>query len=371
MIELKNITKKFDKQTAVKDLNMKIEKGSITMFIGPSGCGKTTTLKMINRLIEPTSGDILIHGKSVVDMEAVKLRRSIGYVIQEIGLFPHFSVYENIAVVPRLLNWEEKRIKERVDELLHLVTLDPSYAQKYPMQLSGGEQQRVGLARALAADPEILLMDEPFGAIDPINRLKLHDSFLEIQEEIKKTIIFVTHDINEAIKLGDKIAIMNKGTLVQYDETDEILHNPKNEFVENLLGRDRSLKALSLEKTKGFVTHEGYVITGPNDDQGSLREKMKKTRSEQAFILDENGRLLGRKILVTKKTGKQEMIQDSNPVVVDRNNNLVEALSKMLESGEHQLPVVSGRGKFMGVINLSHIFAEVTAAEAKNTIKGA
>lgn len=371
MIELKNITKKFGKQTVVNNLNMKIEKGNITMFIGPSGCGKTTTLKMINRLIEPTSGDILIQDKSVVDMEAVKLRRRIGYVIQEIGLFPHFSVYENIAVVPHLLNWEEDRIKERVEELLHLVTLDPSYAQKYPLQLSGGEQQRVGLARALAADPDVLLMDEPFGAIDPINRLKLHDSFLEIQEEIKKTIIFVTHDINEAIKLGDKIAIMDQGILVQYDETDEILRNPKNEFVENLLGRDRSLKALALEKTKSFVTQDGYLVAGPNDDQRSLWEKMKKAHSEQAFILDESGRLIGRKILVAKKTGKQELIQDNNPVVVDRNNNLIEALSTMLESGEHQLPVVSGRGKFVGVINLSHIFAEVTAAETKKAIKGA
>jgi len=370
LIELKNITKKFGKQTAVKNLNLKVEKGNITMFIGPSGCGKTTTLKMINRLIEPTSGDILVQGKSVVDMEAVKLRRSIGYVIQEVGLFPHFSVFDNIAVVPRLLEWEESRIEERVEELLHLVTLDSSYAQKYPLQLSGGEQQRVGLARALAADPEVLLMDEPFGAIDPINRLKLHDSFLEIQEEIKKTIIFVTHDINEAVKLGDKIAIMSEGNLVQYDDVEEILQNPKNEFVENLLGRDRSLKALTLEKTKNFVTQDDYLIISPNDDQQSLRQKIKKSQFEQAFILDENGRLIGRKILEVKK-GNEELIHDHNPVVVDRNNNLIEALSTMLESGEHQLPVVNSKGKFTGVINLSSIFAEVSEAETKKEVKGA
>jgi len=372
LIELKNITKKFGKTTAVHNLNLEIEKGTITMFIGPSGCGKTTTLKMINRLIEPTSGDILINNQSVVDMEAVKLRRSIGYVIQETGLFPHFTVYDNIAVVPRLLKWDENKIKERIEELLDLVTLDTSYAQKYPLQLSGGERQRVGLARALAANPEVLLMDEPFGAIDPINRLKLHDSFLEIQEEIKKTIIFVTHDINEAIKLGEKIAIMDNGELVQYDEVNEILQNPENEFVENLLGRDRSLKALALEKTKNFVIQDGFLTAGLNEDQETLREKIRNSQSEHAFILDERGRLKGRKTLqMSKRTGKFELVHDSDPVVVDRNNNLIEALSKMLESGEHQLPVVNSKGKFVGVVNLSSIFAEVTEAETKKEVKGA
>lgn len=372
MIEFKDVTKKFGKQTAVNNLNLKIDKGAITMFIGPSGCGKTTTLKMINRLIEPTSGDILINGKSAVEMEAVKLRRSIGYVIQETGLFPHYSVYDNIAVVPRLLHWDEKQIRDRVDELLHLVTLDSSYARKYPLQLSGGERQRVGLARALAADPEVLLMDEPFGAIDPINRLKLHDSFLEIQEEIKKTIIFVTHDINEAIKLGDKIAIMNQGNLVQYDEVNEILQNPENEFVENLLGRDRSLKALALEKTKHFISKEGFLTATLHEEKHALAEKIKNSRSEHAFILDEGGRLRGRQTLqISKKTGKYELITDNNPVVLDRNNNLVEALSKMLESGEHQLPVVNSKGKFVGVLSLSSIFAKVTEAESEHVNKGA
>ena len=372
MIELRNVTKKFSKEAAVNNLNMKIDKGTITMFIGPSGCGKTTTLKMINRLIEPTSGDILINGRSTVEMEAVKLRRGIGYVIQETGLFPHFTVYDNIAVVPRLLQWDEKKIADRVDELLYLVTLDSSYTGKYPLQLSGGERQRVGLARALAADPEVLLMDEPFGAIDPINRLKLHDSFLEIQEEIKKTIIFVTHDINEAIKLGDKIAIMNQGNLVQYDEVNEILQNPMNEFVENLLGRDRSLKALALEKTKDFICKEGFLTADFREEKQDLSEKIKNSCSEHAFILDDEGRLKGRKTLqISKSTGKYELISDNNPVVLDRNNNLVEALSKMLESGEHQLPVVNSKGKFVGVLNLSSIFAEVTEAETSNKIKGA
>src|SRR6056297_3759642 len=202
-----------------------MEAGKITMLIGPSGCGKTTTLKMINRLIDSTEGDILIDDQSIYDLDAVALRRSIGYVIQETGLFPHMNVFDNIAVVPRLLRWNEEKIKNRVEELLDLVTLNSSYTMKYPLQLSGGESQRVGLARALAADPEILLMDEPFGAIDPINRAKLHESFISSQEKLGKTIVFVTHDINEAIKLGDKIAIIRDGKLVQHADSNEILYN--------------------------------------------------------------------------------------------------------------------------------------------------
>ncbi|MDD4765706.1 MAG: ABC transporter ATP-binding protein, partial [Atribacterota bacterium] len=225
-IELKNVTKRFGNDVAVDKLNLQMEKGTITMLIGPSGCGKTTTMKMINRLVQLDEGEIKLEGTSVYDIDPVQLRRTIGYVIQEIGLFPHFTVYDNIATVPRLLKWDESKIKKRVEELLDMVTLDSSYAYRYPLQLSGGERQRVGLARALGADPEVLLMDEPFGAIDPINRLKLHDSFLEIQDEIKKTIVFVTHDINEAIKLGDKVAIIRDGKLVQYANSTEILYNP-------------------------------------------------------------------------------------------------------------------------------------------------
>ncbi|GAJ01008.1 unnamed protein product, partial [marine sediment metagenome] len=259
MIELTNVTKKFGNKTAVNNFSLHIEKGSLTMFIGPSGCGKTTTLRMINRLTPYDKGNIVIDGTSVNDIDPVELRRNIGYVIQEIGLFPHLTVFENVAIVPRLLKWEQKKIEQRVREILELVTLDQSFAQKYPLQLSGGEKQRVGLARALAAEPEILLMDEPFGAIDPINRLKLQDSFLEIQEEIKKTIVFVTHDINEAIKLGDKIAIINEGNLIQYDNVSKILSDPANEFVENLLGQDRNIKALSLEKAKDYVLKDGFI----------------------------------------------------------------------------------------------------------------
>ena len=330
------------------------------MFIGPSGCGKTTTLRMINRLTPYDKGNIIVNGTSINDIDPVELRRNIGYVIQEIGLFPHLTVFENVAIVPRLLKWEQKKIEQRVEELLELVTLDQSFAQKYPLQLSGGERQRVGLARALAAEPEILLMDEPFGAIDPINRLKLQDSFLEIQEEIKKTIVFVTHDINEAIKLGDKIAIIDKGNLIQYDDVSQILSNPANEFVENLLGQDRNIKALSLEKAKDYVLKEGFITVLDTESPDAVKEKLIDKNIEIAFSLDEDNHLISRFVLEKEtKTKKQKFIHDSEPWIIERQNNIKETLSKMLEIGEKQLPVVNRKKEFVGIIKLSNIFEEV------------
>lgn len=365
MIEYRNIVKRFGELVAVNNLNLSIEKGTITMLIGPSGCGKTTSLKMVNRLIEPDEGDILINGESIFDLDPVKLRRGIGYVIQEIGLFPHYSVFDNIAIVPRLHKWDENKIKERVYEVLDIVTLNSSYADKYPRQLSGGERQRVGLARALAADPEILLMDEPFGAIDPINRLTLQESFLEIQEEIKKTIIFVTHDINEAIKLGDRIVIMNKGSLVQYDTVSEILSNPANEFVENLLGQDRQLKALSLKKAKSYVVNEGYITVDVDVDRERVRKELEDKNLIIAYIVDSQNRLRGRYYIDRAKKigGIHPLVYERKPYRVERNTNLTETLSRMLEYGEKRLPVVSRGGRFVGVIDFEAIFKEVEQAK--------
>ena len=360
MIKLTNISKTFGEKIAVNNLSLHIEKGSLTMFIGPSGCGKTTTLRMINRLTPYDKGNIIVNGTPIADVDPVELRRNIGYVIQEIGLFPHLSVFENIAIVPRLLKWEQKKIEQRVEELLELVTLDQSFTYKFPLQLSGGERQRVGLARALAAEPEILLMDEPFGAIDPINRLKLQDSFLEIQEEIKKTIVFVTHDINEAIKLGDKIAIINEGNLIQYDNVSKILSDPANEFVENLLGQDRSIKALSLEKTKDFITKDGFITVLVTELPENVMKKLQDKDVRLAFVLDEDNHLTGRFLFEKPtKTKKQKFIYDPDPWIAERQNNLNETLSKMLEAGEKQLPVVNRKKKFVGLIRLSDIFEEV------------
>lgn len=357
-IELKNVTKRFGNDVAVDNLSLQMEKGTITMLIGPSGCGKTTTMKMINRLVPLDEGEIQLDGTSVYDIDEVHLRRTIGYVIQEIGLFPHFTVYDNIATVPRLLKWDENKIKKRVEELLDMVTLDSSYAYRYPLQLSGGERQRVGLARALGADPEVLLMDEPFGAIDPINRLKLHDSFLEIQEEIKKTIVFVTHDINEAIKLGDKIAILRDGKLAQYADSTEILYNPANKFVENLLGQDRSLKALTLKRTKDFISSEEIVTVSEDTSENSISKLLQEKNQIVAFVLDKNNKLVGRYWLEKTKKDKFEINYDKNPVQTEQNNTLNESLSTMFSSGEKLLPVVNRRNKFMGVIRLDQIFEE-------------
>ncbi|MBO8141476.1 MAG: ABC transporter ATP-binding protein [Firmicutes bacterium] len=247
IIVFDGVTKTYAAKTAVDNLNLEINHGQTCVFIGPSGCGKTTSLRMINRLVEPTSGRILIDGKPNDSARPEELRRQIGYVIQGVGLFDHLTVAQNVGIVPRLLGWPKQRIDERVDELLTLVGLDPAVNRnKFPRQLSGGEQQRVGVARALAADPPILLMDEPFGALDPITRERLQDELIRIQQVVKKTIVFVTHDIHEAIKLADRIAIMRNGRLVQYDTPEAILWRPADEFVQEFVGTDRVLKALGL-----------------------------------------------------------------------------------------------------------------------------
>ena len=252
MIEFKDVSKTYagSDRAVVKDLTFSIPDGDICVLVGPSGCGKTTSMRMVNRLIEPSSGEILIDGEPNTKMSGTQLRRKIGYAIQQIGLFPHRKISDNIATVPNLLGWDKDRIASRVDELLELVSLDPEqYRGRYPAELSGGQQQRVGVARAMAADPPIMLMDEPFGAVDPITRDRLQNEFLHIQEDIKKTIVFVTHDIDEAIKMGDKIAILKEGgILAQYDTPENILVNPASEFVESFVGGDRVLKRLSLTR---------------------------------------------------------------------------------------------------------------------------
>ena len=250
MIEFKEVSKTYpgSDEAVVNDLSFEVPEGEICVLVGPSGCGKTTTMRMVNRLIEPSQGQILIDGESNTEMSGTKLRRKIGYAIQQIGLFPHRTISENIGTVPGLLDWDKRRTKERVDELLDLVGLEPDdYRNRYPAELSGGQQQRVGVARAMAADPPIMLMDEPFGAVDPITRTRLQEEFLRIQEDIKKTIVFVTHDIDEAIKMGDKIAILKQGGfLAQFDTPENILSNPDSEFVSSFVGADRVLKRLSL-----------------------------------------------------------------------------------------------------------------------------
>ncbi len=252
MIEFRHVSKTYpgSENPVVNDLSFEVLDGEICVLVGPSGCGKTTSMRMVNRLIEITGGEILIDGEPNTAMSGTRLRRKIGYAIQQIGLFPHRTIADNIGTVPTLVGWDKGRIKNRVDELLDLVGLSPDdYRDRYPAELSGGQQQRVGVARALAADPPIMLMDEPFGAVDPITRARLQDEFLHIQENIRKTIVFVTHDIDEAIKMGDKIAILKQGgVLAQYDTPENILSRPDSEFVSSFVGGDRVLKRLSLTR---------------------------------------------------------------------------------------------------------------------------
>jgi osmoprotectant transport system ATP-binding protein len=249
-LEFRNVSRRYGDVLAVNDLSFSVPAGQICVLVGPSGCGKTTSLKMVNRLIEPTSGQILIGGQDVMERDPIELRRSIGYVIQQVGLLPHLTVGQNVAVVPRLLGWDAARQRQRIDELLELVGLDPiAYRDRYPGQLSGGERQRVGVARALAVDPPLMLMDEPFGAVDPIVRDRLQNELLRLQERLAKTIVFVTHDIDEAIKMGDLVAVLQVGgVLAQFGPPQEILANPASDFVARFVGVDRGLKRLSLTR---------------------------------------------------------------------------------------------------------------------------
>ena len=279
MIEIAELTKRFPgaAHPAVDRLTLTIPEGEVCVLIGPSGCGKTTTMRIVNRMIEPDGGRVTVAGRDVMDVDPVELRRSIGYVIQQIGLFPHWSIAQNVATVPKLLGWDERRIATRVDELLALVGMDPdTYRGRFPRELSGGQKQRVGVARALAADPPVMLMDEPFGAIDPITRARLQDEFLRILHDLKKTIVFVTHDIDEAIRMGDRIAILKDGALVQYGTPESILAAPADAFVEAFVGADRALKRLSLISTSSAMD----VASAPSaalpgiDGAASLRDAL-------------------------------------------------------------------------------------------------
>jgi osmoprotectant transport system ATP-binding protein len=263
-LEFREATKRYAgaDTPAVDSLSLTVPAGEICVLVGPSGCGKTTAMRMVNRMIDITAGDILVGGRSVRDAEPAALRREIGYVIQQIGLFPHKSIADNIATVPRLLGWDRERIRRRVDELLEMIDLPREYANRFPAQLSGGQRQRVGVARALAADPPLMLMDEPFGAIDPINRERLQDQFLTLQERLRKTVVFVTHDIDEAIKMGDRIAIMREGGhLAQYGTAADVLAEPADEFVARFVGADRGLKRLSLTSVGELDLEEGSADT--------------------------------------------------------------------------------------------------------------
>jgi osmoprotectant transport system ATP-binding protein len=359
-ILLDGVTKRYPGQekAAVDDITLEIPAGEIVMLVGPSGCGKTTTMKMINRLIEPTSGRIFIGDEDVTDQNPDELRRHIGYVIQGAGLFPHYSVGQNIALVPRLLGWEKERTRARVDELLDLVGLEPDqFRDRYPRQLSGGQQQRVGVARALAADPPVLLMDEPFGAVDPITRQRLQDELLRLQDELHKTIVFVTHDFDEAVKLGDRIAILQVGSeLVQYDTPERILANPANDFVEGFVGSGAALKQLTLTRVRDVDLHEAAVAT-IGDDASAAVAKARELGRQWVIVLDREQRPQ-RWVPVgnLEKSGVLDSVTRNEDLeVVNLASTLQDALDEMLTSSHGVVVVTGRRNRYEGVIRVETI----------------
>lgn len=352
------------KTPAVNNLSLTVPAGEIVMFIGPSGCGKTTTLKMINRLHEPTSGTITIGGEDIRSKNATELRRTIGYVIQGGSLFPHMTVGENIALVPGLLKWDKKRIASRVDDLLELTGLDPSrYRDRYPKELSGGQQQRVGVARGLAADPPVLLMDEPFGAVDPITRQRLQDELMSIQEELQKTIVCVTHDIDEAVKLGDRILLLREGAhIAQYDTPQTILANPADEFVEDFVGAGSSLKQLSLSRVDELELQSPVVAT-VGDDGRAAAEAARAAGQRDVIVLDSRRRPVGWYSL-GEATRMSRLPEESkvDVSVIDRRSTINDALDSMLASTHGGVLVTGRRDEFIGVVSFEAVTDHIHAA---------
>ena len=323
------------------------------MLVGPSGCGKTTAMRMVNRMIDITDGDILIGGKSVRDRRPSELRREIGYVIQQIGLFPHKTIGENIATVPHLLGWDKRRTNERVEELLGIVGLPGDFRDRYPSQLSGGQRQRVGVARALAADPPLMLMDEPFGAIDPINRERLQNEFLRLQAELRKTIVFVTHDIDEAIKMGDRIAILKEGgILAQYATPAELLMYPAEPFVEDFVGSDRALKRLALQRVRDIDLWKAPLVR-IGEPVSEVKAKLADADLEIPLVVDENGRPKG---WLSERGLQGERVREDfrSPAepVVELDDILRDALSDLLSADSQYGPVVDADGRVAGVLSI-------------------
>jgi osmoprotectant transport system ATP-binding protein len=362
-VEFRHVTKRYDPRAkntpgAVNDLSLTVPAGKICVLVGPSGCGKTTSLKMVNRLIEPTSGQILIDGVDAATRDVTELRRSIGYVIQQVGLFPHQTIGENVATVPRLLGWPKPRLRARADELLSLVGLEPAaYRDRYPAQLSGGERQRVGVARALAADPPIMLMDEPFGAVDPIVRERLQNEFLRLQEDLAKTILFVTHDIDEAIKMGDLVAVLQVGGhLAQFGPPDEILANPASEFVARFVGADRGLKRLSLSRV-GDIELRPVVTARPGDDASDARRRAQADPFRYLLLVDKNDKPIGwidDKALPPSGVIDESLAISMSPLL-DRRTTLKDALSMLLDADVQAGIVVDRRGAVLGLLTVDVI----------------
>lgn len=371
-ILLDQVTKHYPGQSkpAVDGITLEIPAGKMVMLVGPSGCGKTTTLKMINRLIEPTDGRIMLGDEDVTSIDGDELRRRMGYVIQAGGLFPHMTVAANIAIVPKLLGWSKEKIKNRVDELLELVSLDPAmYRDRFPRELSGGQQQRVGVARALAADPPVLLMDEPFGAVDPITRQRLQDELLRIQEEVQKTIVFVTHDFDEAVKLGDWIVVFSEGAhIVQYDSPERILNAPANSFVEDFIGAGAGLKQLTLNRVRD-VELAKYVTGFPGEKAAHVLSRAKEAGHGHVVVLDQQRRPIN--WLSRRQLSRMEDIPattDNDLPLVTEGSTLSDALDTMLVSSAGAALVTGRRKTFVGVITVEVVMEAITTSRKASAV---
>ena len=363
MIEIKNIVKTAGEKVILDDISLTIESGSFVVLIGPSGCGKTTTLKLLNKLIEPTSGEIYIDGKPISKEDPIKLRRNIGYVIQNIGLFPHLTIKENIELIPKLKgDKSEEEISETTERLVKMVGLDPDeFLYKYPTELSGGQQQRIGVIRAIATDADIILMDEPFSALDPITRTQLQEWLYELQQELKKTIIFVTHDMDEALKLADKICIMQGGKIQQYDTAENLLKHPANSFVKDFIGSDRLWSAPEYIKAKDIMIKDPVKAIETRTVIQAM-EIMRTNKVDSILVTDKNNLLVG---ILTVKELRQNGIQDyyiykvmnQDPLFIYEDCNLIEILNIMNNQNVGHIPVVSKDGQLVGLITRSSLLS--------------
>jgi osmoprotectant transport system ATP-binding protein len=365
LIEFKDIVKKYRTKSIIKPFSLEIEAGQLIVFIGPSGCGKTTLLKMINKLIQPTSGKIFVNGTDISTMNPIELRRNIGYVIQNTGLFPHMSIKENLELIPKLKGEDPASIANKTSELLELVGLDSKeFLHRYPRELSGGQQQRIGVARAFSTNSDIILMDEPFSALDPVTRSSLQDELFQMQKELNKTIIFVTHDMDEAIKIADKICILKNGEILQYDTPENILKNPANDFVEDFIGKRRVWNNPELLMAEDIMIQNPVKITSKRTVLQAI-EIMKDTKVDSLMVTDRNNVLKGlvtlKSIQLLNRTTSIEMIMEQNVLSVSQDANLISVLATMNEHKIGYVPVVNSQNQLIGLITRSSILSALSS----------
>ena len=366
MVRFENVSKSFKKNVVLKNISLLINKGELVALIGPSGCGKTTTLKMINGLVKPSTGNIFVNDKCIAKQDIIALRRTMGYVVQQVGLFPHMTIEENIEIIPKLMKKNPEEISKRTIELLKLIDLDPhDFLYRYPSQLSGGQLQRIGVARAFATDPEIILMDEPFSALDPITREQLQNELIFLQSKLNKTIVFVTHDMDEAVKIADRVCLMNKGEIVQYDTPENILKNPADDFVADFVGKKRIWSSPELIRASDIMLSDP-VYTYPNITLLRAIEIMRARKVDSILVVDDNKQLLGyakaRSIqrVADKKAPISSIMKDAK-ITANEDQSIVDILKVMRENALSNIAVVAPNGKLIGLITHSSLVTTLSA----------